>query len=392
MIFDISRPTWLPLAVAGFFVVSFLGSPPELSAEQPGEASPTIAADLQTILAIEAEGKNFAIAQSAARRLSDLPSSEIFTVLEAMRNADPVSMNWLRGIAGNIVTRSGVPNQDALQAYIADTEHSPPGRATAMILLKAAAPDAFEQQLDASLNDPSLLIREMAVERQLNQVEALIDDQPEQAKAALRETLAAARHPVQLASVLKKLNDLGDEITTSEAFAMIETWQVIGPFDNVSGVGFDRIYPPEANFTSTGRVDLDASYEGKNSDVKWQPIQATGKEGKVDLAAAYDKEKGAVAYAYTEFESDSDREAQIRLGCICANQTWLNGKLVMSNEVYHSGSMIDQYNTAVQLKKGTNRILLKICQNEQTESWAQDWVFQCRVTDPTGKGLRPDGE
>jgi hypothetical protein len=39
------------------------------------------------------------------------------------------------------------------------------------------------------------------------------------------------------------------------------------------------------------------------------------------------------------------------------------------------------------LKKGTNRILLKICQNEQEESWAQDWKFQFRITDTSGKGL-----
>lgn len=391
MIQNTRRPIWLPFVMALLISIP-IGVSAQSRTQPTGVPPTTVAADLQTILSIEAEGKGFPKAQSAASRLSELPSSEIFTVLEAMRDADPVSQNWLRGIAGNIVTRSGVPETDQLRAYIADTDHSAPGRATAMILLKAAAPEAFEQQLEDSLNDPSLLIREMAVERQLKRAEGLIDDQPELAKVALRETLAAARHPVQLASVLKKLNDLGDAVTTSEAFAMIEKWQVIGPFDNVNGVGFERIYPPEANFAATGRVALDESYEGKNGRVTWQPIQATGKEGKVDLAEAFDKEKGAVAYAYTEFKSDTDLEAQIRLGCICANQTWLNGKLVMSNEVYHSGSMIDQYNTAVQLKQGTNRILLKICQNEQTESWAQDWEFQCRVTDLTGKGLRPDDQ
>jgi hypothetical protein len=60
----------------------------------------------------------------------------------------------------------------------------------------------------------------------------------------------------------------------------------------------------------------------------------------------------------------------------------------MANEVYHSGAMIDQYIGNFQLKKGINRILLKICQNEQEESWAQDWQFQFRITDLTGKGLR----
>ena len=36
---------------------------------------------------------------------------------------------------------------------------------------------------------------------------------------------------------------------------------------------------------------------------------------------------------------------------------------------------------------GTNVILLKICQNEQTESWAQDWEFQLRVCDGLGTAV-----
>jgi hypothetical protein len=39
------------------------------------------------------------------------------------------------------------------------------------------------------------------------------------------------------------------------------------------------------------------------------------------------------------------------------------------------------------LKKGTNKILVKTCQNEQTESWAQDWKLQIRITDTAGKAL-----
>jgi hypothetical protein len=41
--------------------------------------------------------------------------------------------------------------------------------------------------------------------------------------------------------------------------------------------------------------------------------------------------------------------------------------------------------------------LLKICQNEQTEEWAQNWAFQFRVCDAIGtavlarNGLTPPG-
>ena len=48
---------------------------------------------------------------------------------------------------------------------------------------------------------------------------------------------------------------------------------------------------------------------------------------------------------------------------------------------------MDQYAGAGELKQGKNVILLKICQNEQTEDWAQDWKFQLRVCDPTGRAV-----
>ena len=45
---------------------------------------------------------------------------------------------------------------------------------------------------------------------------------------------------------------------------------------------------------------------------------------------------------------------------------------------------IDQYNGRAKLKKGKNLILVRISQNEQTEDWAQSWMFQLRVCDSLG--------
>ena len=77
----------------------------------------------------------------------------------------------------------------------------------------------------------------------------------------------------------------------------------------------------------------------------------------------------------------------IRLGCINAHKVWINGQLLTANQVYHSGMEIDQYQASCQLKQGKNTILVKICQNEQTESWAQRWQFQLRVCDKTGTAI-----
>jgi len=111
----------------------------------------------------------------------------------------------------------------------------------------------------------------------------------------------------------------------------------------------------------------------------------------VKLSTIYSNEKGCIIYAYAEFESEKEQDAEVRLGCINGNKTWVNGKLVMSNEVYHTGAQIDQYSEPVRLKAGKNVILLKLSQNEQKEPWAQDFQFQLRICDSTGKAILAKG-
>ena len=41
------------------------------------------------------------------------------------------------------------------------------------------------------------------------------------------------------------------------------------------------------------------------------------------------------------------------------------------------------------LKEGTNKIVVKICQNDQKQPWAQNWMFQVRICDATGKAIEP---
>jgi hypothetical protein len=50
---------------------------------------------------------------------------------------------------------------------------------------------------------------------------------------------------------------------------------------------------------------------------------------------------------------------------------------------------VDQYIYRGELKPGKNLILVKVLQNEQTESWAQNWQFQLRVCDAIGTAVLP---
>jgi hypothetical protein len=51
---------------------------------------------------------------------------------------------------------------------------------------------------------------------------------------------------------------------------------------------------------------------------------------------------------------------------------------------------MDQHVGRGTLKAGRNEILVKVCQNEQTDSWAQQWSFQLRVTDALGGAVALD--
>jgi len=144
---------------------------------------------------------------------------------------------------------------------------------------------------------------------------------------------------------------------------------------------FDAVYPPEQG------IDLNATYDGKEGQVGWIEHTTDDSQGMVDLNKALEKHMGAVAYAFHEFDSAEEQYAELRLGCICANKVWLNGELLSANEVYHAGVRFDQYVGKSKLRKGKNQILVKICQNEQTENWAQDWEFQLRVCDQYGTAI-----
>jgi hypothetical protein len=52
---------------------------------------------------------------------------------------------------------------------------------------------------------------------------------------------------------------------------------------------------------------------------------------------------------------------------------------------------MDQYVSPAVLRPGRNVILVKVCQNEQTQSWAREWSFQLRVCDATGGAVLSSG-
>ncbi len=134
----------------------------------------------------------------------------------------------------------------------------------------------------------------------------------------------------------------------------MDWWHIVGPFDNGDNdTGFERVLPPEKS------VDLKASYPGKSGPVRWKTVKPDAR-GYVDLQAFYapDSEQ-IVSYLYREIESPLDQEATILLGADDCSRLWINGEVVHSSRD-HNAAAPEQYTVKAKLKKGVNRILLKI--------------------------------
>lgn len=152
-------------------------------------------------------------------------------------------------------------------------------------------------------------------------------------------------------------------------------WRVIGPFPNVSASGHDRVFSPEV------MDEPNARYEGVNGgEVHWFAPQRWRHDRWVDFTRLSPTIE-AVFYAVTYLESDRDQRVQLRLGTSGAYKLFLNTHVVSETFEEHNNDL-DTYITEVTLKKGWNRVLVKVSNSELNRC-----NFLLRVTTPSGKPL-----
>ena len=349
-------------------------------------ADADLAKNLAKVRAVGVKGEGHREAGAAAKALAQASPADLPVILAAMDGTSVLAENWLRGIAEAVAQKAVAQKQSGgplpvaeLEKFLGQTRHSPRARRLAYEMIASVDISAEKRLIPTLLDDPSLELRRDAVALALT--DAAQAEGKEASTAAYRKAFQAARDNDQIKQAADKLKELGAAVDLPTHYGFLLTWQIVGPFDNIGDKGWDIAYPPEA------KVDLAAKYPGLKGEVYWKETTSKDEFGMVDLTKALDKHKGAIAYAYTEFISEKDQAVDLRLGCINANKIWLNGEELTSNHVYHAGQEIDQYLAKGKMKKGKNAILLKICQNEQTEMWAQNWQFQLRVCDTIGTAV-----
>ena len=152
----------------------------------------------------------------------------------------------------------------------------------------------------------------------------------------------------------------------------ITEWNLIGPFDAPDMDSLYTVYPPEKV------IALDKRYPGKgNQEIAWRKIQAEP-SGYVRLTELIKPNEQVVVYAFGNIFSPEPVETHLLLGSDDGVRVWINDELVHSNPAYR-GAYPDQDIVKVSLRKGWNKVLVKVLQG------AGGWGYYVRFVDPDGK-------
>jgi hypothetical protein len=346
----------------------------------PARGDEDVTRALATLKAVKKLGANNEDAGPAWKALVSKGGAALLPTLEAFDDANATANNWLRSALDAIVQKELDAGRklpaDKLEAFVKDTTFAPSARFAAFELLDATTKDRL---LPGFLNDKSADLRRAAVARELDLVDKLARPT---AQPALEKLFGFARDKDQVDLLAKKVGEGGGKVSVSEHFGFVTHAMLVGPFDSTGGKGFAVAYPPES------AKDAKGAFKGKNdTEVKWIDASTSDKYANFDLNKLLGKHKDAVGYAFAVVVADKETPVDVRVTSITAVRIVLNGKELYAREEYHHGSPFDASIGKGTLQKGENVIVLKVCQNNQQEAWAQNWFFQMRVCDDTGGPL-----
>lgn len=342
---------------------------------------------LRDIRAVKAFGAGSEKARAAWDRLVRQGAKSLPLILDAMDTPDTVTANWLRLAFDEIAEKHRKAiDADELLAFVRDPKRQGRPRRVALELLEGLRPGTKEKLLAGWLEDPEF--RSDAIALTLERLARDKDLPKEKAISALREVFLATRELEQAQTTAARLKERGVEVSVAGHMGCLREWYVIGPFDGLGKKSFKTAYPPER------AVDLAAVLEGKGAkQLRWQRLSApesnTGRYPVlINLRKPLGDAEDAVAYAWTAFESATERTVEFR-GAADDNLTvWVNGTKVFSFEEYHNGVRHDRHRFTVKLRAGINTVLVKVCQAPiEPDASLPNWEFFLRITDATGKGL-----
>ena len=346
---------------------------------------------IDVLRAVQPGALDSAAARDAVHALATGGSQALMPLLRGFRDVSLLAGNWLRNAFEQIAdaeTKAGrkLPQQE-LEAFVRDQNQSPFARRLVYETLKRSDAGIEDRLISDMLLDASPEFRRDAVARLISEASAIPD--AALATPLYRKAFSGAVHEDQVKTIAEALRKNKEEVDIQRHFGFLPQWSIVGPFDNREEKGFAVAYGPELEVNASKDPNPQAEYDGQSDKVRWQSIATTDDYGVVDIAKQIENYKGSLMYATTTWTSDKEQQAEIRLGTPNSWKLWVNGKLIFEREEYHGSSQLDQYRIPVSLKAGSNTLMLKICQNEQTQDWAQRYEFRIRICNSTGSAILP---
>lgn len=157
---------------------------------------------------------------------------------------------------------------------------------------------------------------------------------------------------------------------TSPRWLNVDSWYVIGPFDNSDRQNIDRKFPPETI------IDLNAAYIGNNGTrVRWE-FQQSGTPNVRPLFKGYNALRRdplltagqnaernlqyVIYYAYTELWFEKECDLWVAFGSDDFGKVWVENTLVWMSGKDLKGWQINESVRKVHFKEGINRVLYRI--------------------------------
>lgn len=179
----------------------------------------------------------------------------------------------------------------------------------------------------------------------------------------------------------RRRGDLDGARARTASLGYLSRWLVVGPFDNEGKGGFDCPFGPEEERMQP--IVIGHSYDGKERPVRWRVAPDVSPYGWLDLGVFVRPSEKVCVYAATfvrdaraqktEGKKATDprsaatgrRPIPIWAGSAGAVRMWWNGAEVMSDAKYRALDT-DRIATSVMMESGWNRLLVKVCGDEES--------------------------
>jgi len=175
----------------------------------------------------------------------------------------------------------------------------------------------------------------------------------------------------------------------------IRDWLVMGPFANPgqrghsAGFGYDFLEPIGGEASVRLRPGMSVFYEFPTGREEWTPppsrrevkaVELRSSSSAIDLKKTMSPGDYVVAYAYCHVTVARPVSAHLRVGSDDGIRVWVNGTEAIKRRVYR-GAAPDQDRAEVHLRKGQNRVMVKV------DTDLGGWKFYLRFVDGNDKPL-----